>query len=74
MKFEKDAKDSASRLLEADFCFEYIGRNLLQIGLMSGDLIYIRSCTFVPDNRFAIVRDQEENILCRVLKKEICFA
>lgn len=52
--------------LNADFTMEYTGRNLLALGLMSGDLVCIKAANWVSSENIAVVRDQEENLLCRL--------
>lgn len=63
---ESETKVKASVYLNADFAMEYTGRNLLALGLMSGDLVCIKAANWVSSKNIAVVRDQEENLLCRL--------
>lgn len=73
---ESETKVKATVYLNADFAMEYTGRNLLALGLMSGDLVCIKAANWVSSKNIAVVRDQEENLLCRLtwLRDEVVLA
>lgn len=54
--------------LVADFAMEYTGRNLPSLGLMSGDIVCIRATSRVADRNLVVIREQEDNLLCRLFE------
>ena len=56
--------------LVADFAMEYTGRNLPALGRMSGDIVCIRATSRVAGSNLVVIREQEENLLCRLFEIE----
>lgn len=76
MQWMLESETKAPVSLNADFAMTYTGRNLPALGLMSGDLVCIRSTRWISGKNIAVVRDQEENILCRLtcLQNEVILS
>ncbi|MBM6717919.1 hypothetical protein H6B15_14770 [Gemmiger formicilis] len=56
--------------LGADFAMTYTGRTLPSLGLMFGDVVCIQATSDVTYKSLVVIREQEENLLCKLFDVE----